>query len=199
MLLWIYAFLNSYNHFVLSTAVCFWYFAADRDTYSTPISTGFKWGIGFHLGTLAFGSFILALIWLIKLILTILEKMEKNERKKEKKNAAALLAIQCALCLVRLFERCFKFVSRQAYIETAIFGTPFCKSTKQAFKIILSNIVNMTLVNGIVDWATLFALVFIAGFTTLISYGWLKMLFWISGNDYQLGPSLTVSLWFLTV
>jgi hypothetical protein len=36
-------------------------------------------------------------------------------------------------------EKCMKFINKNAYIQCAIFGTPFCHSARKAFYLILRN------------------------------------------------------------
>lgn len=65
-LLWSVFFIDHLGNFVMSTVACIWYFAADRNRLNSPVFTAFSWGIFYHIGTVAFGSLVLALVWLIR-------------------------------------------------------------------------------------------------------------------------------------
>lgn len=78
--LWNFAILLAVQFFILASAVCIWYWVspsvADGDTEAKrhldevkPISTSIYRAYRYHLGTLAFGSFILAATWFIRLCL----------------------------------------------------------------------------------------------------------------------------------
>lgn len=56
--------------FILVCSCTIWYF--NRDNLGTPILTSIKWCLRYHLGSLAFGAFILAFIKLVKYVLNIL-------------------------------------------------------------------------------------------------------------------------------
>ena len=79
--------------------------------------------VRFHLGTAAFGSFIIALIQLVRIILKYLEhKVEEWEKKGCTGPLVWLLkaCLKCAQCLLWCFEKCMKFINRNAYIETGL-------------------------------------------------------------------------------
>ena len=55
----------------------------------------------------------------------------------------------CIQCCLWCFEKCLKFLNRNAYIETAIYGYSFCRAAFTAFMLILRNILRMAAVNSI--------------------------------------------------
>ena len=68
-LFWINAFLEACVSFLIIVAASTWYFshATDREG-SAEVYKGFKWIWRYHLGSLAFGSLILAIVQLIRTI-----------------------------------------------------------------------------------------------------------------------------------
>jgi len=89
----------------------------------------------YHCGTAAFGSLIIAII---KMIRAYVKYMQKQAQKYGGRTAQIIL---CAIqCLLWCFEKFMKFLNKNAYIQTAIFGTNFCTSAKNAFFLILRNI-----------------------------------------------------------
>ncbi len=66
-LLWNIAYLNYLMVFVIGCACAIWYFN-NKDSpnyFSSPIRTSFWWAFRYHLGSIALGSFILAIVWLV--------------------------------------------------------------------------------------------------------------------------------------
>lgn len=64
-LLWVLAFLMYSSSFVLISVACIWYFSSSRHHLGSPILKGFLWAWFYHIGTLAFGSLLLAVIWTV--------------------------------------------------------------------------------------------------------------------------------------
>ena len=68
------------------------------------------------------------------------------------------------------FQKCVEFLSKNAYIQTAIFGTPFCESARSAFALIWRNgkrVGSITYVSEVVLFLGKF---FISCVTTGIAY-----------------------------
>ena len=71
---WLLAFLLSCNEFVIIVSACTWYFSRkdipddDGIPGDSEVMKGFIWSIRYHPGSLAFGSFLLAVVWTIRTI-----------------------------------------------------------------------------------------------------------------------------------
>ncbi len=63
-----------------------------------------------------------------------------------------------------------KFLNKNAYIQTAIYGYSFCWAAKQAFFLILRNIMRVFAVSMVGDFVLLLGKLFISVFTTFIAY-----------------------------
>ena len=98
----------------------------------------------FHLGTIAFGSLIIAIV---KLIRGILEYFE--EKVKERTGTIARCLYCCCRCCLFCLEKFLKFLNRNAYIITAIYGTGFLTSARRAFKIIISNPLRLLVIDKV--------------------------------------------------
>jgi len=76
--LWKNAFFDALSQFVLASSVCIWYFAGGQKVHE-PFKRSFHRAFRYHLGSLAFGSFILAVVQFIRLILAyVAEQVKKN-------------------------------------------------------------------------------------------------------------------------
>ena len=67
-LLWINAFFIAMFQFTIAVSAATWYFSYGTDDSGARVCKGICWGMGYHAGSLAFGSFLLALIWMIRII-----------------------------------------------------------------------------------------------------------------------------------
>lgn len=67
--LWVNAFLIGCFQFIVAAACAIWYFSHTSDTAgSGSVCQGIKWILRYHLGSIAFGSFIIALVEFIRII-----------------------------------------------------------------------------------------------------------------------------------
>ena len=113
--LWLNAFLFSLASFVVAAAAAIWYHTSNADTNGKgSVSRGFYWAFRYHLGSLAFGSFLIALIQFIRIIFEYYANKLQSANKDNK-------VIKCLLCATRYlldcFERCIKFLTKNAYIQ----------------------------------------------------------------------------------
>jgi len=119
------------------------------------------------MGTLAFGSLLLAIIWAIQIILAYIHKKVKENQGKDSWLRWLIGCLQCcALC----FERILKYISRHAYVETVLRSIGFCPGSMKAFKVITSNILRFGTLTGITELAMLFGNIFIASVVTIIGH-----------------------------
>ena len=66
---WITAFIIASTQYVLIVAVVSWYFTQNEETRGNfSLLKGYWWSIRYNMGSLLFGSFIIAVIWLIRTI-----------------------------------------------------------------------------------------------------------------------------------
>ena len=58
------------------------------------------------------------------------------------------------------FEKFMKFLNKNAYIQTAIYGYSFCKAARSAFFLLLRNILRVTAVNMVAEFVLLLGKLF---------------------------------------
>jgi solute carrier family 44 (choline transporter-like protein), member 2/4/5 len=122
----------------------------DRTRVGVPCSSLFASifrAVVFHLGTIAFGSLLIAIV---KLIRGILEYIE--EKVKDKTGNIARCLFCCCQCCLCCLERFLKFLNRNAYIITAIYGTGFFTSARRAFYLIISNPARLLVIDKVCDF-----------------------------------------------
>lgn len=83
MYLWVMAFCMAMNEFVVIVAGITWYYSdkeipdADGIPGDSDVTTGMWWALRYHMGTLAAGSLVQAIVWAIRVIFEyIAKKME---------------------------------------------------------------------------------------------------------------------------
>lgn len=165
-LFWTGNFIVAVGDMVMAMCVAKWYFTRDK----SEINSGTVWGslydtLLYHLGTCAYGSLILAIVQLIR---SILAKIQKEVKKANSSIANTLLC--CCQCCLWCFEQCIRFLNKNAYIQTAIFGTSFCKSAREAFFLILRNIGRIGAITYVSGAILIVGKFFISSVTTGFSY-----------------------------
>lgn len=149
-LFWGLCFVAALGEMVLAGAFSSWYWVLDKSNTPTfPIVGSFGRTFRYHTGTLAFGSLIIAIIKMIRLALQyIQDKLEEKGADNPVVKAILCLCKCCFWCL----EKFMKFINRNAYIFTAIYGSNFCKSAKEAFSLIIRNMVRVAVLDKVTDF-----------------------------------------------
>ncbi len=173
---WIVSFLIACNEFVVIVSAITWYFSdktiEDDDGIpgDSDVKYGFWWSVRYHMGSLAFGSFILAVVWIIRIIFEYIgEKMIEATGN----NGCTRCMISCIHCCLDCFDRFIRYINRNAYIYMALSGESFCSSALNSFILILKNSAKFAFVQGIADVFMFLAKFFISIATTSLS--WLFM------------------------
>lgn len=115
-LFWISAFIIGCAQFIIATSTAVWYFShggKSDDKGSGSIRMGIKWLLRYHLGTIAFGALIIAIMQMIKLAFEYL-------RKKYEAMIANNMLMKCVMCCLRCciwcLDSCVKHITKNAYI-----------------------------------------------------------------------------------
>jgi hypothetical protein len=171
-LFWHTSFLLYYGQFAIIAAASLWYFNQGEGevTHPSPVKTGSWWGFRYHLGSLAFASFILAVIMMIKVILAYIQK-KVAETKAKNPAAKVVLMILCVLqCCVDCFERFIKFITKTGLIMMAISGTNFCTSCRDGITLLLRHPLKFGLIGALGEIFVFLGKIFIGVLTALGGY-----------------------------
>jgi len=165
-LLWGNAFISAATQFIISSSVCIWYFSqGTNEGSSKSVRTSVYRFFRYHLGSIAFGSFVLALVQFVRAILAYIQYHSQKLAGKESRTIKFILG--CLQCYLFCFERFIKFLNKNAYIQIALSGKSFCPAAKDAFILIMKNPVRLGVVSSISSIFVLFGKVFIAAITAL--------------------------------
>ncbi|XP_012522931.1 choline transporter-like protein 1 isoform X1 [Monomorium pharaonis] len=150
------------QHMVVACAVARWFFTRDKNRLSLPVAKGFGYLIRYHMGTVAFGALIIGIVRVIRAMISFVHKNLKNYD-----NAIAKGILWCCQCCLWCFECALKFLTRNAYIETAIYGCNFCTGGRKAFQVLSSNILRVAAINSVGDFVLFLGKVFVVTLTVV--------------------------------
>jgi len=153
-------------------AMCgvFWYWSNPGDDKTPPensVCIGFGIVMKNHLGTVALGSLIVALIQLARVILAIVEQRMKEVG--ERTDAAKFL-FKCLQCCLAYLERVVKFINKNGYIMCAMQGTNFIESARDALNLLTANALSVGAVTIISEYVMMFGKVLITVCTMICTY-----------------------------
>ncbi len=150
-LIWLLFFIEALSEMVMAGVFASWYWTFDKanDLPSRPVSSSLYRTCRYHLGSLAFGSLVLAFVRFIRLLI---EAAEAKLKKYSKDYAAARALLCLCKCCFLCLESCIKFLSRNAYIMTAIYGQSFCTASAHSFGLLSRNLVRVVILDKVTDF-----------------------------------------------
>eukprot|EP00161_Ancyromonas_sigmoides_P019573 TRINITY_DN553_c0_g1_i1.p1 TRINITY_DN553_c0_g1~~TRINITY_DN553_c0_g1_i1.p1 ORF type:complete len:716 (+),score=391.80 TRINITY_DN553_c0_g1_i1:211-2358(+) len=119
----------------------------------------------YHLGSIAFGSLLIAIVFAIRVALQFVKKQMKSYIESV---PGAKLAVCCVECCLACFQRFLEFLTTNAYIQIAINGYSFCAAAKAASKLIVNNPLRVAAVTGVSTLVLFVGKVIVAAGTVLI-------------------------------
>jgi len=134
--LWGMQFVQAAAWTTMSGAVCHWYFFRNDEKEETrvPIMGSLYRVLRFHVGSIAFGSLIIAICQFLRWMLLYLERHFNQSN-----NPLVKMAFKCcALCLYCL-EKSIKFVTYYGFVFVALKGDNFCSASFNTFSFITGN------------------------------------------------------------
>lgn len=165
--IWISLFILDFSVLVIAGVFSSRYFTREgEDPEPSAVWESFKRSLRYHIGSIAFGSFLITLCKLIRIVLEYLDEKTKNST-----NSCVRFVIKCLKCYMWCLEKFLKFLNRRAYVLIAIRGKSFFQSCKDAFSLIMRNIIRVTITNWVGDFALFLGKIFISfGVTALALY-----------------------------
>lgn len=164
--LWLIFFISGFSDMVLACTFATWYWTfKKKDVPFFTLTKSICQTSFYHLGTIAFGSLILAICRLIRLIL------EYIDRKLKKYDSSVTRAILCCMkCFFWLLESFLRFLSQNAYIMCAIHGKNFCSSAKDAFNLTMRNFLRVVTLDKVTDFLFFMSKLLITGGAGVATY-----------------------------
>ena len=107
------------------------------DSFVSPTFAAFKRALRYHMGSVAFGGLIIAVIQFLR---AAFEYFIERTKALQGESCIVRMATACIRCVLWCLERCFKYITWNVYIVIAMQGCNFCAGTKEAFTLISSNV-----------------------------------------------------------
>uniref|UniRef100_A0A8C7QXZ5 Choline transporter-like protein n=1 Tax=Oncorhynchus mykiss TaxID=8022 RepID=A0A8C7QXZ5_ONCMY len=131
----------------------YWAFVKPDDMPAFPIFSSLGRSLRYHTGSLAFGSLILSIIQIIRLCM----------------NCTKFL-LCCLKCCFWCLEKFIKFINRNAYIMVAIYGKNFCTSAKDAFFLLMRNMIRVAVLDKVTDFLLFLGKLLIVGLVGIFAF-----------------------------
>ncbi|KAK9719051.1 Plasma-membrane choline transporter [Popillia japonica] len=145
-LFWGVFFISALCEMILASTFATWYWTFNKSNvpFFTVTTATLR---TFRYGTLAFGSLIITICRIIRVILEYIDhKLKKYE------NPVTKAIMCCMKCFFWCLESFLRFINRNAYIMCAIHGKNFCISAKDAFSLLMRNILRVFVLDKITDF-----------------------------------------------
>ncbi|XP_046905410.1 choline transporter-like protein 5-B isoform X2 [Hypomesus transpacificus] len=165
--LWLVNFTIALGQCTLAGAFASYYWALKKpnDIPTCPLFSSFSRAIRYHTGSLAFGSLILAVVQMFRIVLEYLDHKLKGAH-----NAFARFLLCCLKCCFWCLEHFIKFMNRNAYIMIAIYGKNFCTSAKDAFFLLMRNVVRVAVLDKVTDFLLFLGKLLISGSVGVLAF-----------------------------
>jgi len=173
-LFWINAFIDALSQFVIASTGCLWYFEQgikkenNPNVHNSKVTTSFYRAFRYHLGSLAFGSLIIAII---QFMIAVLEYIKEKVGDDGKNDAAIIKClISCCQCILDCCARFIEFINKHAYIQIALTGESFCVAAASGFGVIVRNLGRFSALCVIGGIFQFLGKLFVASATGIIGY-----------------------------
>jgi len=153
-MIWVFQFFIYINFLTVSGAVCDWYFSRrdqndkkirgdeDDQLSRNPVCGSCCRAWRYHLGTVAFGACLIAIISTLRWCVRYVESLTAS-----KSNACKKCVYCCVHCCLCICECILDRISKNALIFTALYGDPFCPAAIGSFKLVWNNLARVAAVS----------------------------------------------------
>jgi choline transporter-like protein 2/4/5 len=146
--LWFATFLFAFEEIVLAGVFSHYYWSKRHQTTSFPLLYSIRLITRYHLGSIAFGSLLIATLNYVRIILDYISKKASVIQD----NIVINFIFKCLSCLVWLFEKFLKFLNKNSYILIASRGYSFCRATRKAFAYVVGNCLRFVVLVHLTEW-----------------------------------------------
>uniref|UniRef100_A0A8D3D766 Choline transporter-like protein n=1 Tax=Scophthalmus maximus TaxID=52904 RepID=A0A8D3D766_SCOMX len=158
----------------------YWAFSKPDDIPFFPVCGGFMRSLRYHVGSLAFGALILTLVQLVRIILEYIDHKTRAAQ-----NPVARFILCCMKCCFWCLEKCIKFLNRNAYIMIAIYGKNFCVSAKNAFMLLMRNVIRVVVLDKVTDLLLFFGKLLVVGGVGVLSFFFFSGRILLPGSTFR--------------
>jgi len=146
-LLWVTEFLVYFTYLVIAGAIATWYFTRYDQSGAKNLPPNMVYhsslrACRFHLGSIALGSMILAIIQFIRAVLKYLEL----QTKKASPNRIQIIIFRLLQCCLGCVECCCDKVNKNGFVWMGVYGDAFVPSVCNSFQLIWNNLFRLAAV-----------------------------------------------------
>uniref|UniRef100_A0AC35UF86 Choline transporter-like protein n=1 Tax=Rhabditophanes sp. KR3021 TaxID=114890 RepID=A0AC35UF86_9BILA len=191
MFFWMTCFVSSFQDIILAGAFAsyYWAFNKKKDVPMFPVLKSMRRAIRFHLGSLATGSLIIAIVKFIKAILDWL-----HARLFGAQNIILRIIFKCLSIFFWLLETFLKFLNRNAFIMMSISGKPFFTCAKDAFSLLARNLIRVVVVNRVTS-----LLIFLGKMIVTIGIGFISYKLFTNQWEVEGFNKITLNYYFTPI
>jgi len=146
MIFWTSQFIRATVWTSMAAAICRWFVEDNAPDAEKPccgmgsgthrIGGGLLLVLSKHLGSMAFGALIIAIVQTIRAVVTIIDYYTQDA---QNANFLIKLAVKCLQYCLACIQRTIEFVSYYGFIFVALQGDGFCKSCWNTLKFVINN------------------------------------------------------------
>lgn len=194
--LWMVHFVSGVSQTTLAGAFAsyYWAYRKPQDVPFFAVLASLYRAVRFHLGDIAFGSFLIATIRYIRIVIEFIDNRIRKKRSPEINNSAT----RSAACFCRIFfwllDRFLKYIDRNAYIIMSMYGEGYLKSAKRAVELLYKNSTRALVLDYVTYFVLLVSRLLITGFagyltaqemfTADLHYKWLPVVLVVVGTYF---------------
>uniref|UniRef100_A0A674MCA5 Choline transporter-like protein n=1 Tax=Takifugu rubripes TaxID=31033 RepID=A0A674MCA5_TAKRU len=144
----------------LAGAFASYYWSSKKpcDIPSCPLFLSFFRAIRYHTGSLAFGALIVSVVQLIKIVLQYMDQKLRGLN-----NSLSRFIARCLKCCFWCLEKLICYMNHNAYIMMAIYGKSFCTSAREAFFLLMRNVVRVFVLDRVTDFLLFLGKLLVSG------------------------------------
>ncbi|VDP42007.1 unnamed protein product [Schistosoma mattheei] len=180
MFFWLINFVKSLTQMTLAGTFAEYYFSSHNQKSSSkcPLITSLFRSTFYHTGSLAFGSFLIALLQWLRVTLEYI-----NAKLKKANNPVTNFLLKCLSCCFWLLEKFLRFLNRNAFIMIAIYGQSFCSASRSALSLLARNVVRLFVVDKVTDFILFIGKLVVVSIVGGMAYVYLEGILF-KGNDF---------------
>jgi hypothetical protein len=168
VVVWTSSFFVTFGRLVLSHSFAVWYFTPEKDEGNcVSVFGSFTTILMKHTGTVAYASLAMGPIAVARAPFLLVQNCIRHSGMDN--NCVDALICSCQ-CWFFILERFLKFASKNAIVQTAVFGHSFCKSSHESYYLIRRNADNIADAGPVGSLCTFYTRILLCAITCLASY-----------------------------
>lgn len=194
--LWLIHFISGISQTTLAGAFAsyYWAYRKPKDVPFFAVTASFYRTVRYHLGDIAFGSFLIATIRYIRIVIEFIDNRIRKNKSQDVNNSVT----RSATCFFRIFfwllDRFLKYIDRNAYIMMSMYGEGYLASAKRAVELLYKNSTRALVLDYVTYFVLLVSRLLITGiagyitaqemFTSNLHYKWLPIVLVVIGTYF---------------